>query len=66
MKEYYVNIVTDDFGCHEIHTRDCHRSSRDKKYLGTFQNAIDAVEVAKNIYDNCDACEFCSKEAHEG
>ena len=67
MKMYYINKTTDAYGNNEVHTSDCYwlKLASKTEYLGSFNNAIEAVAHAKRIgYSSADGCKFCSSEAH--
>lgn len=68
MKNYYINLNRQSTGEHEIHTDKCifFSSIVNKKYLGIFNNAIEAKEYALSIgYTVVDGCFYCCSEAHK-
>lgn len=67
MYSYYINLNKDINGFNEVHKSSCYYYliANNTKYLGQFNNAIEAVTYAKKIgYYNADGCYYCSKEAH--
>ena len=69
-KHYYVNDdQTKNPGLHhEVHT-EAHAIElkiSNKRYVGYFNSEIDAVEKAKEIYEDADGCAVCCPDAHEG
>lgn len=65
--KYYINKTKDNNNRNEVHTSDCFwlKLASKTEYLGTFNNAIDAVSYAKrNGYPAADGCKHCSSEAH--
>ncbi len=65
---YYVNTKpqTDSEGEHEVHTGDCPKlpGTLSRKYLGYYDNCQEAVEKAKEHYDEVDGCAICSPDCH--
>ncbi len=69
-KHYYVNNdQTKNPGLHhEVHT-EAHAielNISNKSYVGYFNSEVDAVEKAKEIYEDADGCAVCCPDAHEG
>lgn len=69
-KFYYVNDdQTKNPGLHhEVHTEQHAKDLEiaNKTYVGYFDNEIDAVNAAKNIYSDADGCAVCCPNAHKG
>lgn len=69
-QHYYVNCnATHNPGFHhEVHTEDHANQLRitDKKYLGYYASAVDAVAKAKEYYGDADGCAICCPEVHRG
>lgn len=68
-KNYYLNLNTGNNpnGNNEVHHSGCvlFNSILNKKYLGEFNNGVDAVNYAKMLgYSKADGCRLCSPEAH--
>lgn len=70
MKFYYVNNdQTHNPGLHhEVHTEEHAKQLhiRNIKYVGYFDNEIEAVAKAKSIYYDADGCAICCPKAHRG
>ena len=66
MDLYYLNKNAQTTGEHEVHKQNCSMlpDSENCIYLGIFDNARDALKVAKRYYDNVDGCYYCSPEIH--
>jgi hypothetical protein len=67
MARYCVNKNAQSTGEHEVHNEDiCHElpSPENRQYLGEFSNCRDAVNKARQYYNNCDGCKFCSPACH--
>ena len=66
MASYYVNENPQPNGEHEVHKEGCDylKLVVNKKYLGDFNNCLDAVRKAREIYDKVDGCFYCSYECH--
>lgn len=66
LTNYYVNKNAQEDGTHEVHRQDClwMPDAENRIYLGVFNNGKDAVNAAKNYYDDVDGCYFCCREAH--
>ena len=67
---YYVNNdQTHNPGLHhEVHTEEHAKKLGivSKRYVGFFDNEIDAVNQAKGIYADADGCANCCPRAHKG
>ena len=66
---YYVNKNAQDDGTREVHkvtVCETHAKVHNRIYLGYFSSCHDAVEAAKNHYDNVDGCANCSPSCHKG
>ena len=69
MKKYYVNrdCSTNPNHNYEVHAEGCFWMPNDREWLGSFQNAVDAVKAAKSRgYLRADGCKHCCPEAHRG
>ena len=69
MQLYYINLNKDLKGFNEVHESTCYflQIAENKRFLGCFNNAIEAVSHAKkNGYLKADGCWYCSNEAHRG
>ncbi len=69
MPKYYVN--REDYynpgHNHEVHVSTCIYCSQNSIYLGEYDNAKPAVELAKKLYySDADGCKTCCPEAHHG
>ena len=67
MKYYYINLNKDSKGFNEVHECSCYflNIAENKRLLGCFNTAIDAVSYAKQYgYPKADGCYYCSNEAH--
>jgi len=69
-EHYYVNDnQTFNPGLHhEVHTKE-HATILgivSKTYVGYFSNEFEAVNSAKNIYQDADGCAICCHKAHRG
>lgn len=66
LHKYYVNNSAQPNGDHEVHEEHCTylEMAHDVKYLGMFENGIQAVAHARKFYAKADGCYFCCKEAH--
>lgn len=63
MKDFfYVNNKAQPSGEHIVHTRDCWVLPNDRKYIGRFPSFNDAIEGAKEHFNNIDGCTYCLKE----
>ena len=67
MTKYYVNDNAQSTGEHEVHTESCSHGPdpSNRTYLGNFTNCKDAVQKAKQHYDNVDGCYYCSELCHK-
>ncbi len=66
LRKYYVNNSAQSNGDHEVHEEHCAflKLAVDVKFLGLFENGIQAVAYAKKLYSRADGCFYCCKEAH--
>lgn len=66
MDRYLVNDEAQPTGEHEVHVENCENGpiESNRTYLGYFSNCGDAVEKAKEHYDNVDGCKHCSEPCH--
>lgn len=66
MASYYVNKNAQANGDHEVHKSGCPwlPNVENRIYLGNFDNCEDAVEKAKDEYDQVNGCYFCSNDCH--
>ncbi|PTX58818.1 hypothetical protein C8N46_112126 [Kordia periserrulae] len=66
MAKYYVNKNAQANGDHEVHKSGCLwlPNAENRKYLGEFSNCEDAVEKAKDYYDQVNGCYYCSNDCH--
>lgn len=67
---YYVNEdQTKNPGLHhEVHTA-AHAAElgiNRKRFVGLFDNEVDAVKKAQDIYADADGCAICCPKAHKG
>ncbi len=60
---YFVNIIPQSNGDHVIHTEQCSLlpNMRYRTIVGDFNNSIEALEVAKQNYAQCNGCRDCSE-----
>ena len=67
LRKYYVNNSAQSNGDHEVHEEHCAflKLAVDVKFLGLFENGIQAVAYAKKLYSRADGCFYCCKEAHK-
>ncbi len=67
MARYYVNRNAQSTGEHEVHKEGCYRmpEPQNRRYLGYFSNAKEAVRVARIFFNNVDGCYYCASEAHK-
>lgn len=70
-RNYYINTdsSSNPNRNNEVHVENCRYmpSVYNKKYLGRFDNALEAVAYAKRIgYLKADGCIHCCPEAHRG
>ncbi|MBU0710656.1 hypothetical protein KJ762_12475 [bacterium] len=66
MDHYYVNKNAQSNGDHEVHKESCDYlpSSENRIYLGYFSNCSEAVQKARESFDQSNGCYFCSYECH--
>ena len=66
MKKYYVSTRAKHNGDHEVHIELCHYlpGLQKRHYLGDFFCCTEALEKAKQHYDQVNACRFCSALCH--
>ncbi len=66
MNKYYVKIEEDENGIHEVHREGCsHMPDHwNVQYLGVFDNSLDAVCAAKEIYTNSGSCSYCLRRCY--
>ena len=64
---YIVNINPQDKGEHEVHRLNiCKRLPvpKNRRFLGDFSTCAEALERAKEYYQDVDGCFFCCPECH--
>ncbi len=63
---YHVNKNAQSNGDHEVHNEICSRcpDPANRIYLGDFSNCLDAVKKAREYYNQCNGCYYCSNECH--
>jgi hypothetical protein len=63
---YYVNKNEQTNGDHEVHTSECSwlPDVDNRIYLGSFSSCSDAVDKAKEHYDQVNGCYWCSNDCH--
>ena len=61
--EYYVNMNEDRWGKHEVHSEECYLCPQGNKsiYLGDFHDCNEAIEEARQYYENSVGCHHCCK-----
>ncbi len=66
MPNYYVNRRQQSNGDHEVHHENCIYLPADENRieLGDFENCRDAVNKAKDHFDQVNGCERCSEPCH--
>lgn len=64
MPRYYVNKKPQVNGDHEVHKEGCMRLPVSVLYVGDFLNCNDALEEAKKLYPEVNACYWCSTKCH--
>jgi hypothetical protein len=64
MKKYYVNMISQSNGDHEVHDQSCQFLPGNRQYLGEFTSCKGAVTEAKKTYTKADGCKFCSPDCH--
>lgn len=66
MYKYYVNKNAQGNGDHEVHRENCsYLPKRENRiYLGEFDNCDDAVEKAKDHYNQVNGCYYSSNDCH--
>lgn len=69
MPEYCVNKnAQSDTGDHEVHDlaseKGCLPNSENRLNLGTYASCEEAVEAAKQHYDDVNGCYHCANECH--
>jgi len=67
MDYYYVNKNAQSNGDHEVHKGSCNYlpDSDNRIYLGYFSSCSEAVNKAKEYYNQVDGCYFCAYECHK-
>lgn len=68
MDVYYVNDVAQANGDHEVHNPNCTflPEVQNRTYLGVFATCQEAVDAAKEHYDQVNGCVHCCKDCHTG
>lgn len=66
MDFYYVNDKPQITGEHEVHKDGCTYlpDIENRTFLGMFSTCKEAVEKAREKYNNVDGCYFCSYACH--
>ena len=64
MDKYYVNRNAQPGGEHEVHKEGCVFMPKNPIFLGLFDNCWDALERAKDFFDDVDGGKFCCEECH--
>ena len=67
METYYLSLVAQTKGEHEVHVASCvylpERAKRE--FLGVFENCHEAIKRAKDYFDNVDGCAYCCSDCHK-
>jgi len=68
MPRYYVNKNAQSNGDHEVHKEGCRflPLPSNRIYLGNFSGCRQAVQEARNHYQQVNGCYFCSRDCHTG
>ena len=66
MEHYYANDNPQSTGEHEVHKEGCQFMPEilNRTYLGMFSSCGEALEAARQKYDNVDGCFFCANACH--
>ena len=64
MDKYYVNNNPQPTGEREVHKEGCDHFPSDNKYLGEYKKCQEAIQKAKEYYENVDGCYWCTRECH--
>ena len=66
IKKYYINKNAQANGDHEVHLPSCKwfPASKNRVYLGEFNNCRDAIIKGKKKYSSADGCAHCLPKCH--
>lgn len=64
MSHYFINNHAVDDGSHEVHALGCKRMPMDKRYLGNFYDAGEALMEARKEFWQSSGCPACVDEPH--
>ncbi len=62
MSHYFINNHAADGGNHEVHALGCKRMPSDKRYLGNFYDAGEALMEARKEFWQSSGCVACVHE----
>ena len=65
--KWYVSISPQRKGEHEVHTATCSLlpTLANRQYLGTFLSCLTAVDTARRLYRDVNACNVCAPNCHK-
>ena len=68
MDVYYVNDAAQPNGDHEIHNPNCPclPEMHNRTYLGVFATCHEALDAAKELYDQVNGCPHCCPDCRIG
>ena len=64
MSHYFIDNHEADCGTHRVHALGCKHMPTDKRYLGNFFDAGEALMEARKEFWRSSGCEACVREAH--
>lgn len=60
MPKYYVNVIPQKNGDHEVHQLGCSSMPNTRIDLGVFSRSLDAEKAAKLHFPKARLCRFCA------